>query len=293
MALSCVIAVPTFRKTLKYPNSHLSPFAQHESNRDPTRAAQAVKLSILAFYHNLFIASETFKKAVYATATLCIVWLIVATVIVLVQCRPINAFWDLSIASPSSPMVCYPSATVILGYEISNLLIDVIILLLPVVMVCRLRLPTWRKVLVAAIFLQGGFIVRITRVWRPPNTAINIHLPTALLWTNIQYGAAVICACLPTYGPLLKSGPVSRVAKRILNSCRREKRNHVSFHSWLKPGSGHDTSSVSKDVHDQRLRYDIESCNDEYSCKTIGDGQSDIARSRMSLSDDLAGKAIN
>lgn len=193
-------------------------------------AITSVKISILCFYYTLFQVVTAFRRALYVTGAICIIWLITVLFVVIFQCSPIHAFWD----SVSSPMYCKASANVLLGYEVSNLIIDVIILLLPVMVIRTLHLPLWRKLSVAVVFLLGGFvcvasIVRITRIWRMPNPAVDIHLPTVIMWSTIQLGTGIICACLPTYGPLLKSEFIDRVFKRLLSSFRSEKEYPSSF----------------------------------------------------------------
>ncbi|KAI5928774.1 hypothetical protein F4810DRAFT_705706 [Camillea tinctor] len=176
-------------------------------------AITSVKLSILAFYREIFSISKTFQQWNWTVSSLCIVWLLVTTFCNAFQCNPPSALWEYL----GSTEYCIPSGPLWLGYELTNFFLDVLVLGLPVVMVHRLRLRTAQKWSVASIFLLGGLvcvasIVRMVYIWNPhaPDT---VQINQVQVLSSIQLGIAVLCACLPTYGPLLS---LSRKAiKRI------------------------------------------------------------------------------
>ncbi|KAL7629616.1 hypothetical protein AAE478_001138 [Parahypoxylon ruwenzoriense] len=112
----------------------------------------SIKLSILWFYHTLFSVNDTMLRVTRGTAILCVMWYITVTFIIVFQCNPISAYWD----SVDSPLYCMSSPRVLLGYEMSNLFLDVIILCIPVTIVPRLHLSTPKKATVLGIFLLGA-----------------------------------------------------------------------------------------------------------------------------------------
>jgi hypothetical protein len=83
----------------------------------------------------------------------CVAWLLIGIFITLFQCKRIDASLELAFHASSE---CVPYGTMILQSELSNLIIDVCILTLPLFVIARLRLPTRKKVFVSNIFILGG-----------------------------------------------------------------------------------------------------------------------------------------
>ncbi|KAF1995913.1 hypothetical protein P154DRAFT_623670 [Amniculicola lignicola CBS 123094] len=211
----------------------------------------SVKLSILLFYHAIFSVNRTFTLALKITGAVSIIWSIVFTFIVVFQCSPIHAYWD----SLASPMYCKPSAKVLLGYELTNLFIDATILLLPLFVIRNLHLPIHRKMSVAGIFLLGGFvcvtsIIRLTFIWVPPNFVAPPSLTMIMFWSTMQLGVALICSCLPTYGPLFSTtGPVAKTFKNLYSSFSSQKgQSSTSGASWKMPKTKRSGGSSRDDV---------------------------------------------
>ncbi|KAI1073698.1 hypothetical protein F5B20DRAFT_586971 [Whalleya microplaca] len=174
-------------------------------------AITLIKLSILTFYRELFAISKTFQRWNWAASALCIIWLIVVTFCNVFQCSPPSALWE----HLGSTEYCMASGPLWLGYELTNFFLDILVLVLPVVMVHRLKLRTAQKWSVASIFLLGGLvcvasIIRMVYIWNP-NAPDTVQISQVQLLSTIQLGTAVLCACLPTYGPLLQ------VARKAMN----------------------------------------------------------------------------
>ncbi|KAI0383267.1 hypothetical protein F5Y04DRAFT_278974 [Hypomontagnella monticulosa] len=134
----------------------------------------SIKLSILWFYDTLFSVNDTMLRVTRATAILCVIWYLTVTFVIIFQCNPVSAYWE----SVDSPLYCLSSPAVLLGYEMSNLFLDVTILCIPVTIVPRLRLSTPKKATVLGIFLLGALvcvcsILRLTAIWKPPDVLQN------------------------------------------------------------------------------------------------------------------------
>lgn len=71
---------------------------------------------------------------------------------IIFQCNPIHALWD----QMAAPQFCMSTSEFLLGYEVSNLFLDVVVLCLPLGMLRTLQIPGYRKVSVGAMFLLGG-----------------------------------------------------------------------------------------------------------------------------------------
>jgi hypothetical protein len=85
-------------------------------------------------------------------AGLCLAWFLAYTFLNAFQCRPVSAFWE----TLASTDYCIPTGELWEAYELTNFFLDLVVLVLPTVMVHRLRLPSARKWSVSGIFLLGG-----------------------------------------------------------------------------------------------------------------------------------------
>lgn len=108
-----------------------------------------VKLGILAFYWRVFV-HPIFRKIVLATATFVIAWGIGITVTLFLVCRPLNAYWDSTVNGTCLTIVTFTYFT-----NISNLITDIWIFLMPVPMIWHLQLQTKKKLLLSLIFCVG------------------------------------------------------------------------------------------------------------------------------------------
>ncbi|KAI0435993.1 hypothetical protein F4803DRAFT_543659 [Xylaria telfairii] len=168
----------------------------------------SIKLSILWFYYLLFAMNRILRPIIRVTTAVCVVWFIVATLVIVFQCKPVQAYWE----QLGSPDRCLESPRVLLGYELSNLFVDVVILCIPTSTVSRLQLPLSKKLPVIGIFLLGAVvcivsILRLTAIWNPPDIIENFDFNHTYLWSTLQLGLAIVTSCLPTYGPLLPLFP--------------------------------------------------------------------------------------
>jgi hypothetical protein len=112
-------------------------------------ALVTVKLGILALYHRVFII-PIFRKVVWGTAAFVIAWGIGITVTLGLVCRPIEAFWDSNVKGECLRLVDFTYFT-----NITNLITDIWIFLLPVPVIWHLQLQTKKKLLLSLIFSIG------------------------------------------------------------------------------------------------------------------------------------------
>ncbi|KAI8631150.1 hypothetical protein F5Y19DRAFT_483053 [Xylariaceae sp. FL1651] len=140
------------------------------------------KLSILWFYRNLFRASRVSSILVHTTAVACVLWFIIAILVVIIfQCHPVSAYW-VQLASPGA---CFDTQKSQLGYELTNFFIDVTILTIPVTTIGKLQLSRPKKIVTSFMFLLGA------------------QASASFIWSTIQAGIAIVCSCLPALGPLI------------------------------------------------------------------------------------------
>ncbi|KAI1468737.1 uncharacterized protein F4812DRAFT_424513 [Daldinia caldariorum] len=222
-----------------------------------TSGITSIKLSILWFYYNLFAVNHRLRLVIKVVGVVCIIWFLVAIFVLIFQCNPIQAYWE----QFAQPPYCLESPRVLLGYELTNLFLDVVILCVPVGVVSQLHLQTTKKITVLGIFLLGALvciasIIRITAIWNPPDILTNFDFSFTFVWSTVQLGLAIICSCLPTFGPLLpiltKSFPsiqswYASLKMRISNSSGMNKSSKASSSAerpWARIGGGqHDLTS--------------------------------------------------
>jgi len=100
------------------------------------------------------------KRWIYGTGVTCILWFLVAIfALIIFQCSPVDAYWNQFM----SPAVCLDAQKLLLGYEITNLLIDVVILCIPAMVIGKLQLNQSKKIGAVLVFLLGALSVVLLR----------------------------------------------------------------------------------------------------------------------------------
>jgi len=163
-------------------------------------------LSILAFYWRIFSVDATFRLLAMLLVGLQILWFIPTFLVEALLCAPVHSFWTDPAAIPTK---CVYYSTFWIVTMSSETLLDAMILGLSVMWVAKLKLSWQKKFMVSSIFLLGGFviitnIVRITKSFEPGNQLIDLMLD--IFWLDIHVGTSIICACLPTYRPIITKG---------------------------------------------------------------------------------------
>lgn len=117
-------------------------------------SASLAKLSVLAFYWRVF-PTQNVKVGCMVLASLCFGWTISIQIVNLLQCRPLEAFWNLELRELPGT-VCLDVLLYFIGNSSANCVIDFLTLILPVREVLRLNMTTRRKFGVLGIFLLSG-----------------------------------------------------------------------------------------------------------------------------------------
>jgi hypothetical protein len=116
----------------------------------------SAKLSILWFYQPIFAVYSRISKAIYATIMACIVWFMIVTFIFIFQCGSSpDTYWKML----GQPPMCFESQKLVLGYELTNFFLDVIILCIPIKPIIDLQLSPVKKASTIGIFMLGGLYV--------------------------------------------------------------------------------------------------------------------------------------
>ena len=110
------------------------------------------KVSILALYASVF-TTRKFRRAKDIVLMFCLLWCIAMTAVSVVQCVPIIDAWN--------PLRLKEGKCVLFGLftlfeELTNVVLDIVILLLPIFMIRKLQLPIRQRWILSVIFLLGG-----------------------------------------------------------------------------------------------------------------------------------------
>jgi len=111
-----------------------------------------VKLSLLLLLRRIFDV-PAFRTWSAIVLSLCLIWLWSAVLTDLFQCSPFDAAFKQELLDTEN---CLPIQSWYWGITITNLVLDVVILILPMWRVIDLRLPFAKKCLLCGIFGFGG-----------------------------------------------------------------------------------------------------------------------------------------
>ncbi|CAO2658604.1 Nn.00g063270.m01.CDS01 [Neocucurbitaria sp. VM-36] len=166
-----------------------------------------VKSSILVLYKNIF-AVRKFRFIVYCVLAYVICWTVSFSISHLFTCYPITVFIE-----PYYGNKCVQTVPMFLALLYTDVIADIVILVLPIPMVLNVRMELKKKVAVIAMLTLGAAVcaVSITRVvatysiageyLKHPDDVIYYTAPV-FFWTNIELSLGVVCACLPTLRPI-------------------------------------------------------------------------------------------
>ena len=110
----------------------------------------AIKMSFLLLYRRVFVV-KWFMRITVVVAALVIIWCISVTLTVIFECQPVGSYWQ-----PTLQQHCIDSQKFYWANGISNLLLDVIILCLPIPMIWRLQMSMKSKISLTAVFALGA-----------------------------------------------------------------------------------------------------------------------------------------
>lgn len=109
-----------------------------------------VKFSVLLFYYRIF-PQQKFRYALYGMGTFLILFFLSSVLAVVLQCRPIHAFWE-----PEIPHHCFNQVAFYIAQGSLNFVSDVMVVVMPIPLIWKLRLPLIRRIGLIIVFLLGG-----------------------------------------------------------------------------------------------------------------------------------------
>ncbi|EXF83469.1 integral membrane protein [Colletotrichum fioriniae PJ7] len=124
--------------------------------------------------------------------------------LIVLSCRPIQASWDLSAREEA---ICIDKNTVYLVLSATNIIMDVVCLVLPLKIIIPLQMAARQKLSLILLFATGGFVcicaIRRT-ILLPPlfkSTDYTFDIDKQLNWASIEVNAGIVCASVPALKP--------------------------------------------------------------------------------------------
>ncbi|KAL8888282.1 MAG: hypothetical protein Q9215_004262 [Flavoplaca cf. flavocitrina] len=198
------------------------------------------KFSILLFYRRVFMnqaSSQRFRIVWYAITIWTFLWGISTFFAAAFQCSPASFYWTKYTRKTQG--TCIDLTLLLLVTASTNIVTDVALLILPMPLVWKLNIERPQKFAVSGIFLLGGLIIAsvcIASIIRAPylNQVVTVDPQwtsvNASIWSVIEPGVGIICASLPSMGPILrKAFPL-----HISSDREPRKLNFLSSSSWKK-----------------------------------------------------------
>ncbi|KAM7215621.1 hypothetical protein V8F06_009008 [Rhypophila decipiens] len=161
------------------------------------------------------------------------------TFCVILQCTPVSYFWNRWDGLHDG--FCVDQWTMFLAGGVLATVLDIYFVVLPVRWVMKLQLSRIKKLLTAGM-LSLGIIVIVTSISRIVSLYNLTHstnqtriIPELVIWGGLELDVAIMCACLPSLGPLLK--PMASHLKSWVSQVSKNTSGN-SGHNRLADGSG-------------------------------------------------------
>ncbi|CAF3501602.1 unnamed protein product [Fusarium graminearum] len=163
------------------------------------------KASILLFYRRVFGINLAHRICM----GLVLGYWVAITIAWVSGCRPASYFWE-QFTDPDAEGTCINTSLFYFVNGICAMLIDIAILCVPIPTILKLRMPNSQKIAVAGILLVGAFvcIASIVRIFYMDKLVkaqdFTWAMAQVFIWSCCEPLVGIVCACLPTFGPLLR-----------------------------------------------------------------------------------------
>lgn len=111
-----------------------------------------IKLGVLVLYRRIFVG-KTFERFSLGMCVLIGLWPLAFFFTTAFQCKTDAAAWWTS--AKTIALYCDKSQDIELGFVVSDVATDLMILAIPVPQMWKLQISVWRKIIITCIFLLG------------------------------------------------------------------------------------------------------------------------------------------
>ena len=241
------------------------------------------KLSFISLYLRLF-PSKKFRSLCYATIAVIVTGTFGFCIATIFQCSPVQASWHKHLPGKK----CIDNAAFRWWWAGYNTASDLWIFAMPLPLLMQLQLDRTRKIGLIVVFSLGLFVC-ITSIVRMVYIAVSTTTtdPTwgswdALLWSAIEAGTGIICACLPILKhPIQRTFPA--IFTTLSSTARSRSKPTYGSYGFSSSGGGGLRSKTRPPVHNAASWGDTSS-TDHWTM--IGNGRRPSADSREPIADD-------
>ncbi|OBR06592.1 Integral membrane protein [Colletotrichum higginsianum IMI 349063] len=190
------------------------------------------KLSLLVLYLRLS-PDRWFRLVTMALIGFATAYALAYLFLIVFGCRPIHASWILSARDSAK---CIDKNKIYLALSGTNIIMDVVCLVLPLNIIIPLQMATRQKCSLILLFATGGFVcfcaIRRT-ILLPPlfkSTDYTFDVNKQLNWASIEVNAGVVCACVPSLKPFFTRYLPMFVTSRITGS--KDKKSNPNYQAY-------------------------------------------------------------
>ncbi|KAF2008057.1 hypothetical protein P154DRAFT_14827 [Amniculicola lignicola CBS 123094] len=177
-----------------------------------------IKLSILVFYLSI-ATTRTFRVMVHITIAIVSIFTVVMIFLNAFECPKDPGMAVTPAIFRQRKQECFDLPTLYFSQAGFNIASDTIILLLPMPILIKLRMPKARRFALLLVF-SAGIVAPVASSLRTWGLYVWNHTPKSgryngayvLFWTQVELNTAIICASVPSLQPLFKRvfGEISR-----------------------------------------------------------------------------------
>lgn len=182
------------------------------------------------------------RKIKYAFWATLAVTFVASLVTVFASCQPFQRYWQLN----PNPGECVVGDMWLYTYEISNIITDVMLMLVPFILILAARIPVAQRWRILPLFGVGTFLVAIS-ILRISQGIGSFFQRAHTLWASLEVLFAVIVAVTPTIYALGRN--------------RHEETSYGTANATLKTAERntyHHGSDADRDMYEARVWVELE-----------------------------------
>ncbi|KAH8152678.1 uncharacterized protein LAJ45_03519 [Morchella importuna] len=191
-----------------------------------------MKVCILGFYERLTARSKPYGLLIDFTYLTCGITFIAVILGTVLECRPFPVYWQMS----PYPGECVKAVAQLLTMATFNILTDAMLILIPLPMVFKSRLPLIRKIQLLVLFGLGFFVMAVTIVRLPVIIGDQSVQKARTLWASIE----CFVACVVANAPVLNSF-IQKVRKHAATEHNQYQLNSSYARRRRMPVTGQDS----------------------------------------------------
>lgn len=226
-----------------------------------------IKLGALFFYRRIFSTGSpnaTFNTILYLYIVITILWIIAMLIMNGAQCGShISTLWTTSVSDYIE--YCIYTFPWLMGFAISNFLLDLMILALPLPKIWSLHANTARKFALTMVFglaaiglaasaVRMSQYIRLTEYGPDPNADGHLEDTGTVFWSNLECGLCLLAVNLPSLSAIF--GNTSFHISQLVASLRSAislrstgSDSHHSSRSRTRGAVGGEGTILSVDSH--------------------------------------------